>query len=222
VSLGGFTAGEAELLWYDLPAGRFLGGQVRGVLGQSFLSRFNYLLDLEGRQFVFEDGDEKCPRRQGQPLRMLAGVRPMAVIAEPVGGGNPLKLILDTGTPDLVLFRKAPGFQPSQSSGRTATNFGSQPASIGRLRMLRMGRVTLFDLPAALLENPAIRDAEGPDGLFPLRLLTSIYVNNKEGYVILNPAQRSSNREVVQTIRHNCLKQPASSKQPHSSAITGR
>ncbi len=66
---------------------------------------------------------------------------------------------------------------------QVATNAGKSIAPIGWLDKLPVGENSLRRLPVALLGE--VERAE--DGLLPMNLFRSVYFNNQEGYVILNP-----------------------------------
>src|SRR5258708_4151369 len=55
VSLGDQSVQRVELAMHDLAGVRYLDRGIQGVLGQNFLSRFNYLLDYKNRRLVFDD-----------------------------------------------------------------------------------------------------------------------------------------------------------------------
>jgi hypothetical protein len=57
----------------------------------------------------------------------------------------------------------------------------------GRLPVLRIGGERLNDVPVALLQERTETANRAGDGLLPLNLFRSIYINHKRNYVILNP-----------------------------------
>lgn len=85
---------------------------VQGVLGQSFLSGFDYRLDLRGKRFELGRQDLKGQRF---PLRTLNS---RATLSTSLGD-----LVLDSGAAELILFRSDPGYH-MQGSMRTIA--GSQ------------------------------------------------------------------------------------------------
>ncbi len=197
IGLGGLAARDLEVVWYDMPAAR-LGGRVRGVLGQNFLSRFNYLLDFDGRKIVFEEGAEALTKPEDRRLRQEKMRGRVTFFSEPPHGrGRPLEWILDSGASDLVLFHNVESFEPLETTARAATNLGSRNATRGRIRILKIGGQVFCYLPAVLLQGLPEAASTAEDGLFPARLFHSIYVNNHEGYILLNPAltqERSARR----------------------------
>lgn len=172
ISLGNAQATNVEFLWYDLPKTL----RVDGVLGENFLARFNYRLDYEHRRLVIPDAP---PPLEGThvPLEHLEG---RAAIA---AGG--LKLILDSGASNVILFEK-PGRPRTANaiaagSANLVTSAGGGRVASARLWELRIGSLTLRNLTVVLVPDRADRQE---DGLLPTCLFSSLYVNNREAYVV--------------------------------------
>jgi hypothetical protein len=107
ITVGRVEAVGVEVLWDDdLRAGR-LDPRVRGVLGQSFLRRFAYLLDYTNRTLVLDS-----------PLPPDGPRTPLAWI-----GGRPAlrdtRWILDSGAPHEVRL----GRHPEEGAGLLPTRF---------------------------------------------------------------------------------------------------
>lgn len=156
---------ELEVLLYSPRDAR-----VRGVLGQSFLSRHNYWLD--SRRGRIEWGGEAPPGRR-VPLTMIEG-RP-AITAEPEG-----RLILDSGASHVVLFHSTAG---TEGRFHIETLAGKGYARLRRIPRLRVGDQVLSSLDAAIVDGRERTE----DGLLPTSLFEGVYVNNRESYVVLNP-----------------------------------
>jgi len=141
---------------------------IQGVLGQGFLSRFDYRLDLQGGRMEFSKQDRIGTRT---PFTMMDG-RPM--VATSLGG-----LILDSGAVRLVLF----GVQPDPISNEWELQTVAGSRKIG----------TVFTKPLVIEgrkiwrgDAVAVPHAAGPgvSGLLPISLFKSVYICNSEGYVI--------------------------------------
>jgi hypothetical protein len=65
-----------------------------------------------------------------------------------------------------------------------ATPMGTEHLRTGTVRTVRVGGVTLRDVPAAVARAP---DIDVGDGLLPTRLFERVHVSNSLGYVILTP-----------------------------------
>jgi predicted aspartyl protease len=191
VAVGQAAASDVEVLWSDLSHLRALAPQARGVLGQNFLSRFNYLVDYRGGTLEFGPACAGRGEPRGQQFAFELREGRMVVGVSVFGArGRPLRFVLDAGATHAVLFGDAArrfarqgvvdGLPPR---GQLATDFGSKEAAVGRVDGLLIGGQRV-NLPAALLPAPVEGRAE--DGLLPLGVFSSVYVNNEAGYVILN------------------------------------
>lgn len=81
-----------------------LGQRVRGLLGQDFLSAFNYTLDYRHHHLTWDEDDAVC----GEPsaVRLVASDGRF-VMALPQGGSRrALRLVPDAGAEALVLFER--------------------------------------------------------------------------------------------------------------------
>lgn len=174
ISVGETTVDEAEVLIGGVP--RLTA--VEGVLGQSFLSRVDYLLDYKSGKLVLHP-DATGLAGVSVPFELLNG-RP-AIRA--VVGGQDRTLILDSGAPALVLFGSGPVSAPF-ARGFVETSAGSATGAMGSERV-RIGsgltrRIGVVHLPGA-----------GPDrrasGLLPTSVFRWVYVNNTERFVLFSP-----------------------------------
>lgn len=187
VALGSFAAQETEVLITDLPAIQAIDKNIRGVLGQNFLSQFNYLLDFEKRRIVFDADGELENRLRGKQISIETRESQLFVIASVKQ--KKLRLALDSGASNIILFggitRQLEFAQNQFSLAEVSTNTGNGAAKTTRLDFLRIGDETFYDLPAILVADKDENRAE--DGLLPLRLFRAVYFNHQKGFVILNP-----------------------------------
>lgn len=193
VVLGSAVAENLEALITELPSLRALHSSIRGVLGQNFLARFNYLLDYGKRQIEFEGDGELADRMCGVrlPFEQIEG---LMVVSAQAGSSKAWRLVLDSASPDLILFGP---LTPSNGFGivyygaawlAATTSAGSQAVQQGRLRALRIGETAFADLSVTALPP----DGRAEDGLLPMSLFRAVYVNHQEHYLILNPSARTS------------------------------
>jgi len=191
VVLGPAVAENLEALITDLRSIRALHSSVRGILGQNFLTRFNYLLDYRERQIEFETDGELAHRMCGArlPFEQIEGL--IAVSAQ-AASSKTWRLVLDSASTDLILFGHHTQSNAVEMSDRgqiwltATTSAGSQTVQQGRLRALRIGETAFADLPVTMMPF----DGREEDGLLPISLFRAVYVNHKERYVVLNPSQR--------------------------------
>jgi hypothetical protein len=168
VLLDSAKAEAQRFLFLRLEAIYDFAPDIQGVLGQEFLSRFDYALDLRDKRLKFGKQDRNGTRA---PFKMIN--------AEPVVSTSLGDLVLDSGAGQLVLF----GVQPDSGYGlkgelRTAT--GSQQIGLVSGRPLTIeGRKISRGDAVALPNRPP-----GVDGLLPISLFKAIYICNSEGYVV--------------------------------------
>lgn len=157
---------------------------VEGVLGQDFLSLFDYTVDYRRKQLRWtaepaEDAS-RLPLLQAGDRRLvrLPGERER----------DSVLLVPDTGSEGLVLFER---------QGRTAVRVEYEATFVGvsglgstrsargaRLRELRVGSVTLRNQSAVVLPREGSSAVEG-DGLLPLHHFSSVAFHNREGYMVV-------------------------------------
>lgn len=183
-----------EVLWSDLSeiSRRAPGGV--GVLGQNLLASFNYVLDYERRVLLFEpEGGFEC-RWGGERLPMESHERrPMVTVRRADKRGPALRLLLDSGVGSLVLFDSGAQKLAAELNftnpglAHATTDAGTKAVTMAQLTRLKIGGASFTNLPVALLTEPAVGTARTEDGLLPLALFRSLCVNNRHGYLIVNP-----------------------------------
>lgn len=166
VSVGNSVAAAAEVVWYELAV-----PGVDGILGQSFLKHFAYRIDLRRGTAVI--GEVERPSGVRVPLEMRSG-RPAVML-----GGR--WWALDSGATQVVLFRRVPGWRKGGRPVEVLTAAGRTLAEGGTLCLVRTGGAMLRDVPAVLIEDRT-RDV---DGLLPLGLFASVYVNAAERVAVI-------------------------------------
>ena len=155
---------------------------IDGVVGQDFLSAFDYTLDYQRQRLRWTAGDD------GERLPLIrAGQRSLVRLA---GGKRrrPVLMVPDSGTNGLVLFER---------NGRTAVEVDEAGplvnvsavalAATGRGAMLgelRVGAVTLRNQPAAVVASDGSSEVEG-DGLLPLHHFASVSFSNSAAYMVV-------------------------------------
>jgi hypothetical protein len=166
ISLDSLEAGGQELLVADLDAAPSSG--LEGILGQTFLARFDYVLDLKHKQLSL--GGDALPGKR-LPFRILNG---RAVVSTSLG-----QMVLDSGAGAVVISTA----RLDSASARTAlvqSAAGSQSVIMKAERLIIAGR-TVWRGDAIAVASPL---GTGVDGLLPLRFFTAVYVCNSGGYVV--------------------------------------
>ena len=188
VTLGNRSAANVEVLWQDLSAVRTLDNRISGLLGQNFLSQFNYLLSYRDKRIVFEQNDELRKQMHGTAISVEHNEGMIVVTAQsPRRSDRNVHLVLDSGSAGLMFFAGVcdrAGFQFRQSDAArwVSTDTGNRGVTSGLLGKIMIGNNTLFDLPAVVLEN----ERRSQDGILPTNLFDRVYFNNTGKYVILD------------------------------------
>ena len=141
---------------------------VRGVLGQQFLSRFDYFLDLKRKRLEF--GKQE---RSGMRVRFTT-LNGRAAVSTNLGD-----LILDSGVTRLVLFGVQSG-GGNGTRGLMKTLAGSQVLGTASRNLVIESRNVWTGSAVTMLS----RTEPGVAGLLPGGFFKTIYVCNSEGYVI--------------------------------------
>lgn len=194
LTLGPKTVEGLEVLCADLGAIGRLAGSVRGVVGQQFLSQFNYVLSYQDRRLEFRDGDAADDSLRGVRLPFDSDEGRMVVAASAAtasrNGGQ--RFVLDSGASVLVLFdqRSMEPVIDVEREERTAAFLTSQASlqlRTGRIRHLAVGGQAFHNLPVVLAPEGSGAEARAEDGLLPTNLFRAVYFNNREQFVLLNP-----------------------------------
>jgi len=166
--VGPITVERQPLLLTNADALHAIGRDINGVLGQTFLSRFDYLLDLRHQILALgvESGGRKGTRL---PFETLDG-RP--VITTSLGS-----LIVDSGAHMLIRFRMTGSI--ADTTVITAT--GSVMVGTVFSALVIDGHPYWAGNALALPESPET----GADGILPVATFKSVYVSNSARYLIL-------------------------------------
>jgi hypothetical protein len=165
IDLGDVRADCQKFQYSNLDTLHILSPNIQGVLGQQFLSGFDYLIDVRGRRLEF---GKQAPRGNRTQLQSFDGRN---AFSTSLG-----YLVLDSGAPGVVLF----GVQGGVGDRREMlTLTGSRSVGMVARRLTIEGQnVWRGDAVAIPGEGES-----GIAGLMPLSLFTSVYVSNSEGYI---------------------------------------
>jgi hypothetical protein len=179
VTLGSASASSQEFLFTSLDAVHALASDIHGVLGQEFLSHFNYLLDFARRTLTFGGAEPAGGRRT--EMNLVDGL--------PVFETDRGRFVLDSGTETAILFAES-----SVASGGIVTATGTASVSPVRNMRFRVAGRVYFTNAASIPRVPSAHVSSGQGGLIPASLFHSVYVSNSDGYLILNPTDRANKR----------------------------
>lgn len=191
LSAGSAQVRNLQVLVQDLARLRRLDSHIQGILGQDFLSHFNYLLDYRRHVVSIEAANEIQNTLDGDRLKIEPVANRVIVASEGQSLRHAkLRSLLDSGASLLVLIRK--GAQaldvPALGSVQEITSSGNVSLAKGRVQKLMVGSQEFHNIDAVL---PAIEPTEQiGDGLLPTTFFESLYVNNRDGFVVLNPRIR--------------------------------
>jgi hypothetical protein len=166
VELGPVRAEGQRFQYSDLDSLHMLWPDIRGVLGQAFLSGLDYTVDLRGKKLEFGKQDRSGNRSQ---FRLQDG---RTAIATNLGD-----LVLDSGASRVVLFGVSSGFGELKDM---LTLAGSTSVRMVSSRLAIAGRDVWRGDAVAI---PTQREP-GISGLMPLSVFNSIYICNSERYVV--------------------------------------
>jgi hypothetical protein len=171
VALDSAKADEQKFLFSGLDAIHNSAPDVQGVLGEWFLSRFDYTLDVRGKRLEFG-------RRDRSGTRIAYRV----INARPVISTSLGDLVLDSAAARLTLFGTRSDFGGDFKS-ELRTLSGTQKIGLVSGKALVIEGRKIWDGEAVALPN---RPEPGVDGLLPLGLFKTVYVCNSEGYLIFD------------------------------------
>lgn len=192
VRLGRVSLGDAQVqdLLPSLEAAPQLdlgGVTVQGILGQDFLSRFDYTLDYRRRRIVWASAGGG--RAAGNDERLtLCRSEGRFLVELPQGDNRLVHFVPDSGTNALVVFDRPGAWTlPADPVGgryEISDLSGRRGVETRRIRELQIGGYTLRNQVAAVLSRPRGTPSE-EDGLLPLHLFASVTFHSQEGYMVI-------------------------------------
>jgi hypothetical protein len=167
VRLGNAVASGQEFVFTSMDAIHMLSPGIQGVMGQEFLSHFDYLLDFSGRRIQFGAGKPEGGSRAELDL----------VNGQPALETDHGRLVLDSGTQVTILFAGSVG----KAGGRVTTTAGTGAVSATRDIRLRIGGRGFSVMVAGV--------SAGADGILPASIFQAVFVSNSGKYLVLDPAR---------------------------------
>lgn len=178
VELGNHVETRVQFSWQESVLGSVMGLQTDGVLGQSFLSRFDYTLDYRAKRILL---DEEKPAQGKQTVRVAferADGRMIVKAANREDGA--IRLVLDSAASHLSLWRSNTRVTPN-SLAQALTYAGRRSVAMARMSYLAIGGDVIRGLDVLIPEETVT--GGGEDGLLPASLFRSVYVSNSKSYV---------------------------------------
>ena len=192
LTLGTKSIKRLEVIFDDIKGIRAVNSKICGVLGQNFLSQFNYLINYRDRYVEFEENNDLEKRFAGTPLNVEEDDGKMIVRTQTVRPvKETLRLVLDSGASHLVIFPPASfrlRIEPEhRESFLVTTNTPGTLVKQGLLHDLSVGEERIESLPVALILPEVRFEGRSEDGLLPTSFFQAILFQNDRHTVILNP-----------------------------------
>jgi len=179
-ALGRLAVGTAEAagLQATVVNGGFLRGAA-GILGQDFLSRFDYTIDYRRARVTWG-------ARRADGIRVPLHAQGGLFLVDLQQRGRAARLVPDSGSGSLVLFdgarfRSEAAGQPAEVASASGRRMRVE---VRKVRGLTIGSLALRDQTAAIVPRG---DDGGADGLLPLHQFASVAFATREGYLVLTP-----------------------------------
>jgi hypothetical protein len=191
VSLGSASSSGLGVVVDKLARQKTLAPGIRGVLGEDFLSRFDFLIDYKQHRLRFGGPiptGERCRfetngQHQGSPT-----INRLLILTEFTdAGGTKVLLQLDTGARFPELF---PAGHDSLSSprwgGTMAISDGADEVILESNASIKIGSTVVRGLDVVQSRRSLTFDAAG---LLPAAIFHTVYISHAGGFVILNPGE---------------------------------
>jgi predicted aspartyl protease len=190
LQLGGASSSGLGVIVDKLARQKTLAPGIRGVLGEDFLSRFDFFIDYK-RQWVRFGGSipagERCRfetigQHNGSPT-----INRLLILTEFIDGGTRELLQLDTGARVPELFPASHDTFSSPSwEGTMAISNGADEVTIDSNAAIKIGSTVVRGLDVVQSRRSLVFDAAG---LLPAAIFRSIYISHSGGFVVLNPGE---------------------------------
>jgi len=180
VQLGSVTVPVECLGWSRTLDESAFGDTVAGVLAADALAALPVLIDPVRGRLVLGEGALAATGEE-VPLTLADG-RPMVTLSAPGLGGGPrqLRLVLDSGAGELILFGSAAAATHAGGTTHLATLTGGRRVAVGVAPRLK----GIHRAPKRALLLPGVTD-RGEDGLLPLSATGPVAFDWRRGVAIL-------------------------------------
>jgi predicted aspartyl protease len=157
---------------------------IDGIIGQDFLSAFNYTLDYRKKRVSW---DAEAPSGE-RDVRLSLVKQDGRFLVELPQRDRTLRFVPDSGAEHFVIFERngeAPvSLGPATRRAQLFSVTGTRDARVTVLRRLLVGS-TIIENQWALVVPRNEPDAPAGDGLLPLRLFASVSFNCAEAYMVV-------------------------------------
>jgi hypothetical protein len=201
LTVGSHAVANQKVLLYSLHNLQSFGLNIRGVLGEDFLARFDVLIDNAHGLFCLDDSPALRASVKGPRIQLVArdhapggapGSRSLIVESRLLGANRRLRLWLDSGTN--VPFLYDPSEYLAQETSRNAPvegigangqrrEYAALPSQDLEIGPVELSKVTFFTFAGASKDS-AISEF---DGLLTTGLFKRIFICHADHFVILEP-----------------------------------
>lgn len=195
LQIGSESYARVEALAQPMPALRNLDAKVRGILGFDVLRRSPFRLDYAHKQIDVYDADESPSIVGG--TRVPVEVRDDRILVRLTADDAPpqgWRLALDSGTPQVILFRDRVGPALLGRAGsrdaaatQVATNFSERCAAVLTLNRAVIGGLLFQHVPVVILSSEMSRQSSVEDGLLPSSMFSDVLFDPVTSSLVLNP-----------------------------------
>jgi hypothetical protein len=200
VEVGALEAQSVHLVVEDLNQLRSLSPSVRGVLGEDFLTQFDFLIDRKHRVVCFDDSNRMEQEVHGDhvPLDLGSGSDGIFTIPHPLvisvhidgTDATTAKMSLDSGANVALLNRNKVDPDWITNMGVSGQVIGEERQYFRQLvaRDIRVGSQSLGPVVFVTPKEESVHSLNSvQDGLLPAALFTRVFVSYRCGFAILSP-----------------------------------
>ena len=200
VEAGSHSVTNQKVLVHDLQNLHFPDLQLQGILGEDFLEHFDLLIDNAHRLLCLDDSAVMRAEMKGPhiPLAVTAeadeagAMTGLLLITVQLSGGlRPLRLVLDSGANEPILFNTSQYMLPRASHDTSLRGMGvdgAQPAfSVLPPQDVKIGSVKLPGV--AFLSTTTEKDSfvQGFDGVLTTGLFRRVFIDHADRFAVLEP-----------------------------------
>jgi hypothetical protein len=188
LTLGGRELGATPVLIQDLVAVRRIDPKIRGMIGWDVLSRVSFVIDYARRQIRLSEPSFQ-ERFTGERISYTNEQGMLLVpVLIPRLSKERLRMVLDSGASEILLFSRQPEELDSVRDREASVVDAAGDHTLGFVKIpsVTIGSRTLGGLSAGFM-NSGPKFKSFADGIVPARLFHSVYFDNMQRCVILDP-----------------------------------
>jgi len=202
VEAGGSSVPGVLAVVQDLADFRKADSNLRGILGENFLTHFDLLIDNRQQMLCLDQSGALARAVKGEriPLATPYGPQDDLPFTQPViaparlalADEVPMLLRLDSGSSALLLYAVKPRLLPASVNGASSftrvINGEQQTFAVLPAQGVRVGSIVVNRVPIVVPMN-AVGSGPGPreDGLLPTMAFARVFISYRENYATFEP-----------------------------------